>query len=236
MTAPNPSKPLTRAILATGGMDSTTLIYKSVSEGIKPVLLSVDYGHAAFGRQIEMLQHHIDKLGLDPVVVIPVPYLGWQAKEGLFTGTSVNEDNDNPHGDDLFTEQRMRYAENFIEGRNLIMVAYCMAYASAHKIDELWAGYVRGASEWANQRAYKMFTGDNSPQFVDMLNLIAFTGFTRQVRIRAPYYEERMGKNEVVALGRELGVDYTKTHSCYWPDACGKCDNCILRKDALGHF
>lgn len=225
----------TRAILATGGMDSTTLIYKSVDEGVKPVLLSVDYGHKAFAKQLEMLAHHVKHLGLQPVVTIPVAYHGWQGKAGLFTGSSAEDDSDNPHGTDLFTEQAMRYKETFIEGRNLIMVAYCMAYASAHGIDELWAGYVRGPSEWANARAYKMFTGDNSPQFVDLLNVMAFMGFTRQVRIRAPYYEERMGKAEVVALGIRLGVDFAKTHSCYWPVACGKCDNCILRRDVLGN-
>lgn len=225
-----------RAILATGGMDSTTLIYASVAQGVKPTLLSVDYGHAAFARQIEMLNHHVQALGLHPVVTIPVSYFAWQAKEGLFTGTGVKDDSDNPHKPELFTEQAMRYKENFIEGRNLIMVAYCMAYASAHGIDELWAGYLRGAAEWENSRAYKMFTGDNSPQFVDLLNCMAFMGFTRQVRIRAPYYEKRFDKAAVVKLGRELGVDYSLTHSCYWPDPCGKCDNCILRKDVLGHF
>jgi 7-cyano-7-deazaguanine synthase len=222
-----------RAILATGGMDSTTLIYKSMDEGVRPTLLSVNYGHAAWERQLEMLQHHVELLGLDPVVEIPVAYLHWQAKDGLFTGNGVKDQSDNPFGEALFKEQEMRYKENFIEGRNLIMVAYCMAYASAHKIDELWAGYVRGEIEWDNQRAYKMITGDNSPQFVDLLNVMAFMGFTNQVRIRAPYYEQRMGKAEVVQLGRSLGVDFSKTHSCYWPEPCGMCDNCLLREAVL---
>lgn len=225
-----------RAILATGGMDSTTLIYRSVlDEGIKPVLLSVDYGHLAFAKQLEMLQHHVDKLGLDPVVTIPVSYLPWQSQTGLFTGERpADTQADNPFGDKLFTEQNMRYKETFIEGRNLIMVAYCMAYASAHGIDELWAGYLRGEKEWANQRTYKMFTGDNSPQFVDMMNLVAFTGFTSQVRLRAPYYEDRFDKAAVVSLGRRLGVDFDYTNSCYWPEPCGVCDNCLLRAAALG--
>lgn len=221
-----------RAILATGGMDSTVLAYKSVLvDGIRPQLISVDYGHAAFAKQLEMLQHHVNALQLDPVLTIPVTFN--EATPGLFTGAGVQDDTDNPFGTELFQAQDMRYKENFIEGRNLIMLAYCMAWASANKVDELWVGYVRGPAEWENCRSYRMITGDNSPQFVDMLNLIAFTGFSHQVRIRAPYYEQRLSKTDVAVLGHELGVNFNHTHSCYWPEACGKCDNCLLRAEAL---
>ena len=223
------------AILATGGMDSTTLLYAAVlQEALEPTVLTVDYGHAAFEKQLALLTYHCEALNINPPVVIPVTYHSWQAKAGLFSGTGVSDDGDNPHGTALFTEQKMRYAENFIEGRNLIMVAYSMAYCSAHGIDELRAGYLRGEAEWNNARAYKMFTGDNSPQFVDTINLMAFMGFSHQVRFRAPFYEQRVDKAGVVALGNDLGVDFGRTHSCYWPAACGTCDNCILRKDVLG--
>lgn len=229
-------KTFQRAILATGGMDSTTLLYQSVLEdGIKPLVLSVDYGHAAFQKQVDMLQYHIAHLDLEPLVRIPVTFLPWQAKGPLFSGGGLADPlADDPFNTRLFEDQEMRYSEMFVEGRNLIMLAYCMAYASAHKIDELWTGYLRGAKEWENARTYKMITGDNSPQFVDLLNLISFTGFSHQVRIRAPFYERRFDKRNVVALGRSLGVNYEYTHSCYWPSACGECDNCRLRADALG--
>ena len=224
-----------RASLATGGMDSTTLAYLSVKrEGIKPILLSVDYGHAAFQKQLEMLAHHVAELGLDPVVTVPVAYQAWQGSQALFSGTGiVDGSKDDPFGQRLFTDKEMRYSEMFIEGRNLIMLAYCMAWASANKVDELWVGYLRSEREWANARSYKMVTGDNSPQFVDLLNLLAFTGFSHQVRIRAPFYEQRMDKRAVVDLGQSLGVDFNLTHSCYWPEPCGVCDNCKLRADAL---
>jgi 7-cyano-7-deazaguanine synthase len=42
-----------------------------------------------------------------------------------------------------------------------------------------------------------------------------------------------MSKREIVQLGRELGVDYALTWSCYDPDThgrpCGRCDSCLLR-------
>lgn len=229
----NFNNPIKRAILATGGMDSTVLLYKSVfHDCIIPTLITVDYGHAAFAKQLEFLNFHRGRLGIkEEVVVIQTHY--HHAKPGLFTGTEPGSDADNPMSPALFEHQDMRYADTFIEGRNLIMVAHAMAHCSANKIDELQVGYLRGHQEWSNQRSYKMFTGDNSPQFVDMMNLLAFTGFSHQVRIRAPFYEQRMDKNDVALLGLDLEVDFTKTNSCYWPEPCGKCDNCILRGNAL---
>ena len=43
-----------------------------------------------------------------------------------------------------------------------------------------------------------------------------------------------MSKADIIRTGRQLGVDYSLTHSCYDPDregrACGHCDSCLLRK------
>ena len=224
-----------RAILATGGMDSTVLIYRSVREdGIMPRIITVNYGQAAFAKQVECLCYHMDTLNIPRrnLHVIDIGY--YNAKPGLFNGKKPEDpQSDDPNGDLLFTEQKMRYDSTFIEGRNLIMVSYAMAYCSANKIDELQVGYLRGPAEWENQRAYKMFTGDNSPQFVDLMNMMAFMGFSHQVRIRAPYYEERASKRDVAMQGASLGVNFDMTNSCYWPEPCGECDNCILRKDAL---
>jgi len=53
-----------------------------------------------------------------------------------------------------------------------------------------------------------------------------------RVRIHAPLI--RLSKAEIVKLGRELGLDFSLTHSCYDPDAagrpCGQCDSCLLRR------
>ena len=41
-----------------------------------------------------------------------------------------------------------------------------------------------------------------------------------------------LSKKEIILKGRELGVDYALTHSCYDPEgelACGRCDACRLR-------
>jgi len=47
-------------------------------------------------------------------------------------------------------------------------------------------------------------------------------------------------KDEIIARGLELGVDYSITHSCYDPDpagrACGRCDSCTIRLSAFARL
>jgi 7-cyano-7-deazaguanine synthase in queuosine biosynthesis len=216
--------------MATGGMDSTTLLYDLCHRGYRPVILTVDYGHCAFPKQMELLQYHAHNLGDLPIHTIEIKYHDWQVRgEGLFTpGYVCNEEN--PLGE----WNRLRYEETFIEGRNMIMVAYALSFCSAHNIDELYAGYLYGEEEWENRRTYKLMTGDNSPQFVDMMNLLTNVGLSHQVRIRAPFYERKWSKKDVYEYGKKVGVDFDKTYSCYFIPACGKCDNCLLRKQIMG--
>ena len=54
----------------------------------------------------------------------------------------------------------------------------------------------------------------------------------RRLRIHSPLIA--LTKAEIVKLGRELGVDYGMTWSCYDPSPegtpCGRCDACLLRE------
>lgn len=214
------------AVMATGGMDSTTLIYTVA--GWEPQIITVDYGQTVFHIQQELLTYHIDKLGLSPLVVIPVQFPTWQRQPGLFTPeftpTEVSP---------LEDWDKLRYENFFIEGRNLIMVGYTLAYCSVNKIDELLTGYLYHETEWDKLRTYKLMTGDNSPHFVDTMNLVSRFGFSHQVRLRAPFYEQRLSKMDVAFMGQELGVEFDRTYSCYFEPICGKCDNCLLRKEIM---
>lgn len=46
-----------------------------------------------------------------------------------------------------------------------------------------------------------------------------------------------MSKINIIKLGHNLGLDYTKTVSCYQATtdgkACGQCESCVFRKDAF---
>ena len=212
--------------MATGGIDSTVLLH--MFKDSNPTPISVDYGHVAFAKQVEMLEHHIKTLSINPLQIIKISFGEWQKTKGLFTPNYTPNENK-----PLEDWDKLRYQDFFIEGRNMIMLAYALAYCSANKIDELLVGYLYGEEEWEKRRTYKLMTGDNSPQFVDMMNLLSNVGLSHQVRIRAPFYERHWSKKDVIAKGKELGVNFEKTYSCYFIPECGVCDNCLLRKELL---
>jgi 7-cyano-7-deazaguanine synthase len=78
---------------------------------------------------------------------------------------------------------------------------------------------------------------DCRPEYIEsfqkMARLATKSGVeeTEQLIIHTPLID--LKKSEIIKLGIELGVDYSKTHSCYDPlakdEPCGKCDACILR-------
>jgi 7-cyano-7-deazaguanine synthase in queuosine biosynthesis len=217
------------AILATGGIDSTVLIYKAVKDGFKPTIITVDYGQQTRKIERKLLNYHIKKLGLDKLVILKIKYADWQCKPGLFKKgfkpKKVDTINDISHN------------EFFIEGRNAIMVLNAIAYCSTNKIDELQTGYYYDSFDWVHTREFKLITSDVSPHFVDALNLLTITGFTYHVRIRCPYFENRFQRDEIIALGKELGIDLiNKTYSCYFNPKCKTCNNCIERKRNLGEY
>ena len=57
----------------------------------------------------------------------------------------------------------------------------------------------------------------------------------KKININAPLI--KLTKSEIITLGIELGIDYSKTHSCYDPTqegrACGECDSCLIRNTAF---
>jgi 7-cyano-7-deazaguanine synthase len=213
-----------KAILVTGGIDSTTLMYMYEN----PILITIDYGQKVFPIQVKMIRYHIKKLNLSDLIIISIEYKDWQKKQGLFKENYIPNEK-NP----LENWNNLRYADFFIEGRNMIMIAYALAYCSSYKIDELLAGYLYSENEWENRRSYKLITGDNSPQFVDMMNVLSQVGLSYQVRFKAPFYEYKWSKQDVVNYGIKNGIDYSKTYSCYFTPPCNKCDNCLLRKKIL---
>ena len=44
-----------------------------------------------------------------------------------------------------------------------------------------------------------------------------------------------ISKTDIAKIGKELGIDYSKTYSCYKGEEkhCGKCGTCVERKEAL---
>jgi len=220
-------------IMCTGGMDSTALLYLAAQiHEVYPI--TIDYEHTAFEKEEELLAWHIHQLQrkhkVHDLKTIPIKFYDFQRFSTALFDPNFQCNEKKP----LEEWDQMRYKKSLVEGRNALMVLYALGYCASEDIDELWAGYLYCDEEWKKRFTVKLLLGDNSPQFVDAINILSQMGFSKSVRFRAPFYESKMDKETAYKMGKEFGVDYSKTHSCYFPTPCHKCDNCLLRDKILG--
>jgi len=77
---------------------------------------------------------------------------------------------------------------------------------------------------------------DCRKEFISSMAGAIFKGTYNQIFLFAPYVEKT--KRQIALIGKNLGVDYAQTWSCYEgrENHCGKCGTCIERKEALKGF
>jgi 7-cyano-7-deazaguanine synthase len=70
---------------------------------------------------------------------------------------------------------------------------------------------------------------------VDAFSKAIAAGTYEHIELRAPYTD--LTKGEIAKRGKELGLDYSTTYSCYKGGAkhCGRCGTCIERREALAY-
>jgi 7-cyano-7-deazaguanine synthase len=119
----------------------------------------------------------------------------------------------------------------YVPARNTIFLSLALAYAEVRSAYAIFTG--------ANAVDYSGYP-DCRPEFIAAFEKLANLATKRAVEgapiaIDAPIL--RMGKADIVRAGRELGVDFSLTVSCYDADAqgraCGTCDACRLRRQGF---
>jgi 7-cyano-7-deazaguanine synthase len=110
-----------------------------------------------------------------------------------------------------------------VENRNACFLHLACAVAESGGYEQVLFG--------ANKDDYEGFP-DCRPEFVERLNQTLMAA-QLNVRVVAPYQD--LTKREIAQRGKELGVDFSETMSCYSgvDGGCGKCDACKKREVAL---
>jgi 7-cyano-7-deazaguanine synthase len=193
-------------------MDSTTLLY-DYRERIA-LALSFDYGSNHNARELPFAELHCQRLGIEHIV-IPLDFMHQYFHSSLLDG-----DDAIPEGN--YAEANMR--STVVPFRNGIMLAIAVGMAESRGLD-----FVMMANHSGDHTIYP----DCRPAFVEAFDRTAQAGTFNGVRLVAPY--TNLTKGQIAARGRELGIDYAETWSCYrgGEHHCGRCGTCVERKEAL---
>jgi len=208
------------AVLLSGGMDSATAAAWAKASGFEVVALSVDYGqrHAV---ELAAARAVAASLGLADhrFVRVDLRALGGSA---LTADVDVPKERLGGGGDIPAT---------YVPARNTVLLALLTAFAEVAGAERLVIG--------ANVQDYSGYP-DCRPDYLRAFGEVARLG-TRAGREGRPFSVDapllHLSKAGIVRLGRELGVDFAVTMSCYDPPAafvhCGGCDACRLRREGF---
>ncbi len=210
-------------VLLSGGLDSATVLAIAKKSGCEIYALSFDYG-----------QRH--KIELESAKKIAVQngiaeHKIAQIDLRIFGGSALTADLDVPKQLTTYDLQLATIPITYVPARNTIFLSYALAYAEVVGAFDIFVG--------VNAVDYSGYP-DCRPDFIwafeKLANLATAVGVEGKgkFKIHAPLI--KMSKKEIIEAGTQLGIDYSKTHSCYDPItkeekifACGKCESCRLR-------
>ena len=199
-------------LILSGGMDSTTLLY-DYQERIA-LAVSFDYGSNHNVREIPFAQLHCQRLGIEHLV-IPLAFMGQYFKSSLLEGGNAI-----PEGH--YADENMK--STVVPFRNGIMLSVAVGLAESRGLQ-----YVMMANHGGDHTIYP----DCRPEFVEAFNAAARAGTFVGIGLLSPY--THISKADIARRGKELGIDYAETWSCYkgGEKHCGRCGTCVERREAL---
>ncbi len=207
-------------VLLSGGLDSYTTAAIARSEGFECYALTVSYGQrhsceiAAAGRvaqSLKVAEHKISKLDLR--------CFGGSALTGDLSVPKAQSSCDTPAGG---------IPPTYVPARNTILLSLGLAWAEVVGAFDIFIGV--NAVDYSG---YPDCRADFITAFERLANVATKAAIEGQdcFKIHAPLLF--LTKGEIIRAGKQLGLDYSLTHSCYDPDeqgrACGRCDSCLFR-------
>ena len=205
-------------ILVSGGLDSTTVLALAKQQGYQCYTLSFDYGQR---HRAELLAAERTSRDMDAVqhklITLDLRTIGGSALTD--SAIAVPE------------EETSGIPVTYVPARNTVFLSIALGWAEV-----LQAGRIFVGVNAVDYSGYPDCRPEYIAAFEKMANLATRAGVEGcYLKIETPLID--MSKADIIRAGSALGVDYSRTVSCYQADeqglACGKCDSCRLRRQGF---
>jgi 7-cyano-7-deazaguanine synthase len=206
-------------VLLSGGLDSTTALAIAQSDGFDVHAMSFRYGQR-HKVELESAEHVAATMGVKQHVIVDVNLR-------QFGGSALTSELDVPKSRSV-AEMGHGIPVTYVPARNTVFLSFALAWAETLGAQDIYIG--------VNALDYSGYP-DCRPEYIKayetMANLATRAGIegTQRLRIHTPLIQ--LTKAQIIQRGLELGIDYSRTSSCYDPAPtgapCGSCDSCLLR-------
>lgn len=201
-------------VLLSGGMDSVCALYYSAKRYEVVVALSFNYGSNHSHKELPCASYHCEKLDI-PHIVMDIDFIDKHFGESLLVGNEVylpSYSNSN------------EVKKRAVPFRNGIMFSIAAGYAESKG--------AKGIVIATHSGEYSIYS-DCREKFLKLMSQAIHAGTYNEIDIIKPFVF--MTKDQVAKIGKEHGVDFSKTWSCCEgvDQHCGECDTCVERKSAF---
>lgn len=199
-------------LLASGGLDSTTMAYWLLKNKIDFVPLFIKYGQHCVETEFNTLETVLPSGYADKIEIIDISDVYKHSKSSFIQEADLWEDDIT--ADDLH-----------IPYRNILILTLAASFAQSININEVYSAFIN------SNHAKEL---DCSKEFFSKMEMML--GDYGAVKIKMPFSE--MSKLEVAKIGIELKAPIGRTFSCQASAEipCGACPNCVDRLDALNNL
>lgn len=211
-------------VLLSGGLDSTTCLYKALETGYQPIALSFSYGQRHLA-ELQAARRIAHQLAIEHrVLAVDLRQIG---------GSALTDEIAIPRGGNHLKKEGI-IPVTYVPVRNLIFLSLAYALSEASGAGAIFIG--------VNAIDYSGYP-DCRPEFIESFSrtasLASKTGSEgHRIEIVTPLIS--LSKAEIAAEAVRLKVSLGLTWSCYDPQAngtqlvpCRHCDACILRRDGF---
>jgi len=195
-------------VVYSGGLDSYTLLNKAMKKFDRIEAITFNYGQK-HNKEIEYAKSNCAELNIKHEVVN-------LDLENILAGSALVGDIDIPEGN--YDKEKMK--QTIVPNRNMIMISVAASLVIKNDIEYLWYAAHSGDHE---------IYPDCRPEFIDKMAAVLEICDYHKIKFEAPF--QNLSKNEIVATGLSMGLDYSKTWTCYEgkEKPCGKCSACLER-------
>jgi len=181
-------------LILSGGMDSFTLLHHALNKNLSIECITFSYGQ----RHIKEIKSAVLACKINNLKHFEVQL---ENPKAMFVNSALVSDSINiPHG----SYQSESMQATIVPNRNMIFISYAIAYAISRNIDTIWYGAHAGDH---------FIYPDCRPEFLKAMNDVAQKCHTYPINVQAPFLN--YSKAEIIKIGLDLCIDYSKTWTCY---------------------
>ena len=209
-------------VLLSGGLDSTTALAVARSAGYELYAMSFRYGQR-HSLELESASRVASAIGVEKHLIANFDLRA-------IGGSALTDQIEVPKERGA-EEIASGIPVTYVPARNTIFLSFALAWAEVLGAQDIFIGV--NALDYSG---YPDCRPDYIAAYEQMARLATKAGVEgSKLHIRAPLM--RQSKADIVREGLRLGVDFSRTVSCYQADAqgraCGVCDACRLRAEGF---